>query len=487
VQIIVSAVFFFPSLVALSQPLSWSETAKVQATSVATNIAIDLVKGRGNQAARAFTQASFVRFAQFWEIPADELMPLGSFQSTGPPVISSLLITVETFSANCSQRGTGNDIVRIVRAMRDNSGLVDFEDSASTSTYRWGIAPTTVTLQIIPGRNDREQHHSELSESDKAILRKLLAARTPSMEFRTAFTFAARFPRPDYPVAFASNDPESACGMLRKEATRTATYHIITVPVIYEHGRIGVGVEFDHGGSPTALYVSRDEIRAAVVDADRKKHTDDLIEHQQKAVRDAITSLQRVVADDIAHQRRVQTAYGEAFDANEAKRLLAEVGSACQTLAATFPAAMRTFLQKELAAVAVEPSVTTVPSKETPVQYLAVVEDRSMQSVVRNLLAPFRKILSQNGLSPDIAFDSNVPNARIVISAGNDPRNHRVVYTKNRLPNVWCGLYSGTIELAGFKNGSFELNLIDETRLTVECALAELTDDSSSFCQFVDS
>ncbi|MGH7489188.1 MAG: hypothetical protein ACREMY_26820 [bacterium] len=85
---------------------------------------------------------------------------------------------------------------------------------------------------------------------------------------------------------------------------------------------------------------------------------------------------------------------------------------------------------------------------------------------------PFQQLLAQGDLSPDIAFQCAYPNARIVIHAGNDPKFRRVVYTTNSLENVWRGTCEGTVALAGFKEGKFELHLADETRTTVNCTLA---------------
>lgn len=472
----------------LGQPVgsTLTEGESLRLRSVATSLAVDIFKGRVAQAKMAFAPDARIRLGVSIEKAVLDLDDIGEFRTVGPPILQEFAFTEQTFAASCSRsqrRGSPETALRVVRTLNDNTGLNDVTDTAADHIYNWACNATTVKILTIS--LDDNEYLERSPESLRREMRGMSLAHAKVVTFQSGFRFSSRLPRPEYLKIFGEDRRTERCDIFVIAGTRNVRHTIVTVPGSFERGEFAIDVEFDEFGALIALYIDRAAIRAAATKWDREKYSQTDAREEQKALRASFAAMSAEIDAGFKELPRIRTIYGDGIVEDAALLYLTRIHSKCEVLATTTPPGTNVYLQMELARVVTKPVVTTTHLAADPTQRVSVADERSVRGIVGNLLRPFRNLLAQSDLSPDILFDSDQKNARIVIRAGSDPKSRRVVYTTNELPNVWRGIYSCTITLAGFKDSMFELNLVDEPRTTVKCSLARLDDEGLTFCQFV--
>jgi len=464
-----------------------------RAASASTLLARDLFGGRIDNLKRAFAQPAAARLGRSFHDAVDSARgDLGEVRSTGVPVMSRIATSELFLQPVCRDSSPfGRDLRKkklkssdnakpaLLRMLVSGQELLDIEYEPAERAYIWGAVRTAPLITLT---KEGERVAERYRITDARELKLFSEQAIDDATFVASNRFASRFPRPNVP-----DDPSLHCGLWKRIATRESFHTIASLPVEFERGTIEVDFDFDAAGSLVAILFGSDAARTAAHEWDRDHYAGNRTDRAEAAFRDRFSSLQKDVDGALVRLPAIETAYGKAYREDDATAFVNDIVAKTRALAnsATTHPAARAYINKELDAVVTAPPVLQTTLPNAPAQHVNVVEPPALVKVAEAILRPFRALMSASDLSPDLTFVSDVDSARVTLHVGTDSASRRVVYTSNTLPNVWRGRYDGLVQRDGFKDGTFELDIVDETRTTVQCMLIRLNDEGKSFCQFI--
>jgi hypothetical protein len=110
------------------------------------------------------------------------------------------------------------------------------------------------------------------------------------------------------------------------------------------------------------------------------------------------------------------------------------------------------------------------------------VDKGPADAVFQNLHEFIQKLSHLDPLAVDLSVSSQPPGAEFQVQVGKDAESQRVLTTDNRLQRVWRGLYIATIRMDGFKDFTFDLDLVDDSRGEIDCKLVLANQPGTSTC-----
>lgn len=123
------------------------------------------------------------------------------------------------------------------------------------------------------------------------------------------------------------------------------------------------------------------------------------------------------------------------------------------------------------------------PVRMPPVDPELGYEAGPIDAALQRIVAAFDRVLSYNDLAPTLQVDSDPNQAEFMIQVGSNALTQRKATVTDQVPNVWRGIYSGTVHKSGYKDATVNLDLMSDGRTTLSCKLVAVSARQDSVCQ----